>query len=173
MKRFDMRFCVPIIINILKPGDGWDPFDTIDNPTSMKICCFLLISVVFSLTSIVIPALAGTSIVMGGYMHLRVAGELSVVMALSMVASFTFPQALFWYVYPIIVMVSIRYGWVLSVFKCFLGWLQAMAVRAPVFNIIIMSSTATVTHHQPEEEDDDQVMIDSEDGALQAIVVER
>ena len=88
--------------------------------------------------------------------------------SLSMAASFTFPQALFWYIYPIIILVSVKYGWALNVFKGFLGWLQAMPVHAPVCNIVITSSA---THEQPEEED--ELMINSEDGGLKFIIVEK
>lgn len=99
-------------------------------------------------------------------MHLRVVGEFSVAITVSMVASFTFPQALFWYTYHIIILVSVKYAWVLNVVKCFLGWLQAMAISAPVFNIII-----SATHQQQEEEDG--LMNSSKDGALKAITVEQ
>ena len=99
-------------------------------------------------------------------------GKFDPCLTVSLVASIVFPQALFWYTYPIIIMISFWYSWLFHVLGSFLFWLQNLLASIPVINIIIR---ATVTrwhnlheveaikwHQQPQKPG-------SEGGALDAI----
>ena len=99
-------------------------------------------------------------------------GKFDPCLTVSLVASIVFPQALFWYTYPIIIMISFWYSWLFYVLGSFLFWLQNLLASIPVINIIIR---ATVTrwhnlheveaikwHQQPQKPG-------SEGGALDAI----
>ena len=64
-------------------------------------------------------------------------GKFDPCLTVSLVASIVFPQALFWYTYPIIIMISFWYSWLFYVLGSFLFWLQNLLASIPVINIII------------------------------------
>ena len=111
MNNFDLRLCVPFLINSLKslvalPGnDDWDPFYAIHHLTWIKLCLFLLILALFSFTSINIevPYTASVPTSSASCVRLRL-GVFSLPITLSFMASVFFPQTLFWYTYPILVL---------------------------------------------------------------------
>ena len=57
-------------------------------------------------------------------------------------ASIVFPKALFWYAYPIIIIISFCHSWLLNVLGSFLFWLQNVLTSAPVINIIIKATVS-------------------------------
>ena len=99
-------------------------------------------------------------------------------------ASIVFPQAIFWYTYPTIILTSFWSSWLLYVFGCFLSWLQNVLTTIPVINITIR---ATITswynsepHHeieaiewnqQSQEPDSDEVL-DADDEVFDADAIE-
>ena len=67
----------------------------------------------------------------------------------ALICSVLFPQALFWYVYPIIISVFVWSPLILN----FLKWLQGVLTSIPVSNIIIRaSSSQNLVPPQPEVE---------------------
>ncbi len=72
-------------------------------------------------------------------------GKFDPCLTVSFAASIVFPQALVWYAYPIILVISFWSSWLLNVLGCFLFWLRNVITRIPVFKIIIR---ATITRWQ-------------------------
>lgn len=103
------------------------------------MCWVIAIVVGFSFTSIEVPLTWSAD--HNGYIHLRVVRKFSLLITVSLMASLTFPQSLFWFVYPGLILVWFWHDCLVN----FLGRLQATAPDTiPVYNIII-----SPTAHQP------------------------
>ena len=137
---FDLRFVIPIFINLLKsfsealPWD-WDAFRMFDpKQTSWtKFSFHVLLLLFFSSTSITFILLfrpwPNSALIRFRF------GDFSPHIAVSHVCSLVFPQALFWYMYPAILVVN-----------HFLGWFKYVKLSAlPVWNLHISS---TLLHHE-------------------------
>lgn len=108
MSYFDLRLCVPVVINMVKSqgwGWGWDwdwDWDSIHitlHLTWINIPCFLLIMAGFSLISIEVPLTFLACSLHSVHVRLRI-GNRSLSTAVSLMASLIFPRLLFWYIYP-------------------------------------------------------------------------
>ena len=178
MNNFDLRLCVPFLINSLKslvalPGnDDWDPFYAIHHLTWIKLCLFLLILALFSFTSINIevPYTASVPTSSASCVRLRL-GVFSLPITLSFMASVFFPQTLFWYTYPILVLAPFWSPWLLHI----LLWVRAMASTIPVYDIIIIKVSGSrqrqVTGVEANEPYLQQEEPSSEDEDLEANIV--
>ena len=161
---FDLRLCVPVVMNIVKSGIGgvkggwdWDPFHLMHMPgfTWNNIFWPLLSVAAFSFISIQV------------HIRLRAVRELSIPFTASLMGSLIFPQTLFWYMYPILILPSFWSSWVANT----MGWLRGIASAAPICNITISAT------HQPQTEEVGQVdewhpqeeQQNIEDGSLEAI----
>ena len=98
---FDLRLCVPVVMNIVKSGIGgvkggwdWDPFHLMHMPgfTWNNVFWPLLSVAAFSFISIQV------------HIRLRAVRELSIPFTASLMGSLIFPQTLFWYMYPILIL---------------------------------------------------------------------
>ena len=141
MYGFYLRLCVPFLVNSLKslvalPRDYvWDPFHTIDHLSWINLCLFLFILALFSFTStnIAVPHPASVHTSSASCVHLRL-GDFSLPTTLSLMASLIFPQTLFWYIYPILMLAPFWSPWLVHI----LLWVRAMASIIPVYDIIII-----------------------------------
>ncbi|GMN21080.1 hypothetical protein TIFTF001_045432 [Ficus carica] len=136
MGGFDLRILIPIFINLLKshsralPRD-WDAFGVLSSNEipwiniSFHVCLLLL----FSFTSITLalphPNYSPNTAVLLRFRF----GNFSPHIAVSLVCSFVFPQALFWFMYPAIL-----------VLIPFLRWLNVKLSALPVWNLHINST---------------------------------
>lgn len=148
----DIRYAVLLAINMFKYGVGmpwdWDPFHTISNLTWMKAFLLAIFFLVFFFISIKVhvPLTAThstpstTSSTTDAVLLSFV--ELSAPLAVALMASaLVFPQALFWYAYPIIVLSSSCFGEL----KRFANWFHTVLTAIPVLNVIM---TATIVGWQ-------------------------
>ena len=102
MRYFDLRFCIIVLINMAKSqigGISWDLF------TWTNLFCFLLILAAFSFVSIEVPLTLFTCSFHTLHLRLRF-GNRPLSVAVSFMASLIFPQPLFWYVYPVLLLLS-------------------------------------------------------------------
>ena len=117
MSGFDLRFVIPVVINLLKSqtkahtGD-WDAFSLLHNPNEVswiKISFHISLLVLFSCTSITFTRRPSPNTALICFQF----GNFSPHIAVSFVCSLVFPQALFWFVYPAILIIShLILGWV-------------------------------------------------------------
>ena len=150
----DLRHTLLFAINMLKSQVGsstwvWDPFNTIAHPTSTKTSIISLLFLLFPFTCIKVPI--ACSVDTGHIIIVRL-GKFDPCLTVSLVASIVFPQALFWYTYPIIIMTSFWSSWLLYVFGCFLSWLQNVLTTIPVINIIIRATVTRWHNSEPQDE---------------------
>ena len=145
MYYIDLRHSLLLAINILKSQLAttlaWDPFHTIDHPSGMKNLTFTILFLVFPFTCIQVPLTCSLDT---AHIIVRL-GKFDPCLTVSLLASIVFPQAIFWYAYPIIIMISLLSSWLLNVLWRFLSWLRKLLTSIPVFDIIIR---ATVTRWQ-------------------------
>ena len=147
----DLRHALLFAINILKSQVGsawdWEPFDTIGHPTWIKSFTLAILLLIFPFTCIQVPLRLDS-----GHIIVRF-GKLDPCFTVLFLASIVFPQALFWYAYPIIIniMISFCYSWLLNVLGSFLFWLQNVLTSIPVIYIIIRA-TITRWHNLHEVE---------------------
>ena len=149
----DLRHTLLFAINMLKSQVGsstwvWDPFNTIAHPTSTKTSIISLLFLLFPFTCIKVPIACSVDT---GHIIVRL-GKFDPCLTVSLVASIVFPQALFWYTYPIIIMTSFWSSWLLYVFGCFLSWLQNVLTTTPVINIIIRATVTRWHNSEPQDE---------------------
>ena len=177
MYGFDLRLCVPFLVNSLKslialPSDDvWDPFHTIDHLTWINLCLFLLILALFSFTfiNIAVPHTASVHTSSASCVHLRL-GDFSLPTTLSLMAPLIFPQTLFWHIYPILMLAPFWSSWLVHI----LLWVLAMASTIPVYDIIIKvggSRQPQVTGVEANEPYLQQEEPSSEDEDLEANIV--
>lgn len=141
MSTFDIRYAIILAINIMKsqasiPWD-WDPYELMSNLTWSKFWLLFTLFLVFSFTSFKVPLTCPIDI-----WHVRVrvrVGEFSTTLVVLMVTSLLLPQLLFWYTYPIIVLLFMCSSWVFKTFKSFLHWARAILVTVPDLNISLSS----------------------------------
>ncbi|GMN30876.1 hypothetical protein TIFTF001_003010 [Ficus carica] len=117
MSGFDLRFVIPVVINLLKsqtkahPWD-WDAFSLLHNPNEVswiKISFHISLLVLFSCTSITFTRRPSPNTALICFQF----GNFSPHIAVSFVCSLVFPQALFWFLYPAILIFSyLILGWV-------------------------------------------------------------
>ena len=152
MYYMDLRYPFLFAINILKSQVGstlvWDPFNTIAHPTSTKTFILFLLFLLFPFTCIKVPIACSVNT---GPITVRL-GKFDPFLTVSLVASIVFPQALFWYAYPIIIMISFRYSWLLYVLGIFLRWLQNVLSSIPEINIMIRATVTTLHNLQHQHE---------------------
>ena len=140
----DLRYVVPALINIGKP---WvQQPNLISNEMFVKVCLFLAISIiVFLFTSVKLPLCVEPP-------QLR-AGDFSSPLTLSFLASLFLPSPLFWFVFPMLVILSPWYGIIVDLLKRFILWsshiLQAIPTR-----IITCATQRPRDDHEPQKEAD-------------------
>ncbi|KAK9934181.1 hypothetical protein M0R45_021333 [Rubus argutus] len=148
----DIRYAVLLAINMFKYGVGmpwdWDPFHTISNLTWTNACLLLILFLVFSFISIKVHVplttthLTSSTTCSTTNTVLVAFEEVSVPLAVALMASaLVFPQALFWYAYPFIVLISSCFGEL----KRFANWFHNVLTAIPVLNVIM---TATIVGWQ-------------------------
>ena len=149
MSYIDLSYIVLLAINTLKsqaasPWD-WDPYQVLGQPTWLKACLLALLFLVIPFTSIRLPLNTPSDT-----RHILLQfGEFNPQLTFALICSILFPQALFWYVYPIIISVFVWSPWILN----FLKWLQGVLTTIPVSNIIIRAnSSQNLVPPQPEVE---------------------
>lgn len=149
----------------------WDPFHTISNFTSVNACLLFILFLVFSFISIKVhvpftlsavpseePSSASTSSTITTRTEvLLLFGELTAPLAVAlMAAALIFPQALFWYAYPIILIISSFLGEL----KRFANWFHNVLTTIPVLNVIMRATMVgwqalgTQPDHQINEENE-------------------
>ncbi|XAR70567.1 hypothetical protein NMG60_11027464 [Bertholletia excelsa] len=143
MSSFDIRYFVLIVINMAKsqasmPWD-WDPFVIIGDLTWMKFWLLFILSVIFSFFSVKVPLACPVN---AGYMYVRV-GEFSCTLFVLLVASLLLPQVLFWYFFPIVLLVSLCSLWFSNMVKSFVDWAQASLSTLPDLNVFVSTITET------------------------------
>lgn len=152
----------------------WDPFKTIAHPNSTKTFTLSVLFLLFPFTCIKVPIACLVDI---GHILIRL-GKFDPYLTVSLVASIVFPQALFWYTYPIIIMNSFWSSWLLYVFGCFLSWLQNVLTSIPVINILIRTTVPRWHNSEPQHEieaiewNQQWQEPDSDDEVLDADVIE-
>lgn len=178
-----MRYFILILINFLKSKASmpsvWDPYNiTILNQQSiwlnLWILCFFLF--VFPLTSIQFPLSCHSR---GNNIIVRV-GYFSVTVFVSTVAALIFPQALFWFAYPLIIILFNPFtGWFfINSFNSFMLWWRAtFHAVPPVSNTSNHATIGELRHehgdhmihilHLLQEEEDPSL----EDGLVQNIPI--
>ena len=150
MSSFDIRYVVILVVNIIKsqtsmPWD-WDPFDLNAHLTWTKFWILSTLFLIFSFTSIRIPLTCPLHI-----WHIKVRlGEYSATLVVLFVTSLLLPQLLFWYAYPIIMLLSLYFSWVSNLFGSFVRWVRDN-LSVPDLNIFI---TATDTNNGSNLEQD-------------------
>lgn len=102
MRHFDLRFCIIVLINMAKSQIGGISWDLI---TWTNLFCFLLILAAFSFVSNEVPLTLFTCSFRTLHIRLRF-GNRPLSAAVSFMASLIFPQPLFWYVYPVLLLLS-------------------------------------------------------------------
>lgn len=156
MCHIDLRYTVLLAINILKsqvatPGE-WDPYQTIRQPTWMKDSFLALLFLVLPFTSIKLPISTQSAT-----RHILLwFGEFNTQLTVAFIGSILFPQALFWYFYPIIISVFIWYPWLFN----FLKWSHGVLTTIPVCKIIIRATVTSLQNlvpAQPEVEPQPEV----------------
>lgn len=149
MWNFDLRFVFLLIINIVKSHTSipweWDPFDVVSDLSWMKFWFLTILSFVFSFVSIVIPL---NNIV---YIQVQVK-NFSPTLLICFLASLFFPQLLFWYVYPIILLFFLCYACIFNMFTRFISWVQTIFSMLPDLNIFI-TATNREWHEEGEVEE--------------------
>ncbi|GMN66413.1 hypothetical protein TIFTF001_035482 [Ficus carica] len=146
MSNFDIRFIIPIFINCLKfisealPW-GFDAFHVVDpNRTSWTKISFLVFMLLFfSFTSITVsPTRRRPN---SAFIRFRLQ-NFSPQVAVSLLASLFFPQTLFWFLYPSILILN-----------HLLGLVNVRLLALPSWNLRI-SSTLTYDYHHQEDDID-------------------
>lgn len=163
MSYFDLRLCVPVVINMVKSqgwGWGWDwdwdPFHITLHLTWINIPCFLLIMAGFSLISIEVPLTFFACSLHSVHVRLRI-GSRSLSTAVSLMASLIFPRLLFWYIYPFILLASFfPTARLLHVLRP----LQAVIPTNQVYDISI--STAAARVNEPHAQQDLEAHIEAQ-----------
>ncbi|KAK9927753.1 hypothetical protein M0R45_024921 [Rubus argutus] len=167
----DIRHFILLTINMFKNVVGmpwdWDPFNTISKLTWINASLLLILFLVFSFISIKVhvpftlsaePSSASTSstITTRAEVLLRF-GELTAPLAVAlMAAALVLPQALFWYAYPIILIISSFLGEL----KRFANWFYTVLTTIPVLNVIMRATMVgwqalgTQPDHQINEENE-------------------
>ncbi|KAL4602294.1 hypothetical protein ACB092_10G042500 [Castanea dentata] len=145
MCQIDLMHTVLLAINILKsqvatPWD-WDPYQTIGQPTWIQASFLSLLFLVFPFTSIKLPISTQSAT---RHILLRF-GEFNTQLTVAFIGSILFPQALFWYFYPIIISVFIWYPWLFN----FLMWSHGVLTTIPVCNIIIRATVTSLQNLVP------------------------
>lgn len=159
MSHFDLRYAIPILINtMIKPQSrampwDWDPFK-ISNPQYWTNKPFLLVFLLlfFPFTSIQLslpPPSSPNDINTNSALIRFQLGNFSLHLAVSLLGSLIFPQALFWYAYPTILIFAFCYPKLLFFLRRFVGWLNSKLSAFPALNLHISS---TLTNSQAEVE---------------------
>ncbi|KAL0312293.1 UNVERIFIED_CONTAM: hypothetical protein Sradi_5628600 [Sesamum radiatum] len=156
MSHFDLRFAILIVINILKSQTAkpweWDPFDVGSDLTWIKFWLLTILLFIFSFVSIGIPLVVPPNDTR--YIQVQTK-RFSPSLLACFLASLFFPQLLFWYVYPIILLFFLSYTCICNVSRSFIYWAQAVLSLVPDLNILI-TTTSTVEAdeelHEGEEE---------------------
>ncbi|XAR54877.1 hypothetical protein NMG60_11030201 [Bertholletia excelsa] len=138
----DVRYVIPLGINIVKSHVAWpwewDAFDIVGEPTWAKLWLYGFLLFLFPLVSVEILL---TSSPHNAIRHIRLrVGDFSIILMLATLASLFLPQTLFWYAYPIMVLLSFCYIWILHLFATILRWVQANHSRVPILNIIVSTA---------------------------------
>jgi hypothetical protein len=144
----DLRYVyvVPALINIGKP---WvQQPNLISNEMFVKVCVFLAIAIlVFLFTSVKLPL---TITVEPPQWR---AGDFSSPLTLSFLASLFLPSPLFWFVFPMLVILSPWYGIIVDLLKRFILWFSHILQAIPT-HIIICVTQRPRDDHEPHEEAD-------------------
>ncbi|KAA8525962.1 hypothetical protein F0562_007938 [Nyssa sinensis] len=100
----------------------------------------------FSSTSISLPL---TSQLNMGHIRVQVGG-FSAIFVLLLVASVLTPETLFWYAYPIMILLSSCTAWLSNILKSFLQWVQTVLSMVPDLNIFISTTYAEAANPEPQ-----------------------
>ncbi|EXC26764.1 hypothetical protein L484_023380 [Morus notabilis] len=143
MRGFDLRYTIPIFTNWFKSQSGalpwgWDAFSLLKDPnqtTWTQKCVHVFLFLLPSFTSITLSLARPAAAIRFQFPNF------SRHIALSLVCSLLFPQALFWFLYPAILM-----------FSRFLGCVNIIRLfgdALPVWNVNLHISS-NLTHDQEE-----------------------
>jgi hypothetical protein len=157
----DLRYLVPPLINLLKlQAKSWAQDSNSSNPIFF-VMAFLFVAIailLFLFTSVKLPLTLSVEPI-----RLR-AGHFSSPLTLALLASLFLPSSLFWYIFPILVILSPWYEILLNLLKRFMLWfchtLQA--------NIPTLTITCIPQHHQDEHE---AIFVPQDEAELEAITV--
>ena len=147
MRHFDLRFCIIVLINMAKSQIGGISWDLI---TWTNLFCFLLILAAFSFVSIEVPLTLFTCSFRTLHIRLRF-GSRPLSAAVSFMASLIFPQPLFWYVYPALLLLSfypaarlVEHG---------LRSLQAAIPINQVYDVFISADVEVMNESYPQQDE--------------------
>lgn len=158
MSSLDLRYLLLLITNIIKshivtPCE-WDAFDVATNFTWIKFWLLTLLFFIFAFVSIGIPLHTSTDTNMG-YIRVQIK-KFSASLTLSYLASIFIPQLLFWYLYPLILLLFSCSASISNLYWTSMFRLQAILATLPDFNLLLI---ATDNIHEEEnlEEGGEQV----------------
>ncbi|GMP95637.1 hypothetical protein CsSME_00044601 [Camellia sinensis var. sinensis] len=142
----DVRYLVPLGINMLKshaswPWD-WDPFNMLTIPNWPKLGLFFFLFFLFPFAAVEVVVTCPSN---ARHIRFRLR-NFSVTLVVTVASSLLLPQVVFWYAYPIIVLLCLWYAWLANVFVSFLCWVQAMLSTVPILNIMITTTCTNEVH---------------------------
>ncbi|CAI9775651.1 unnamed protein product [Fraxinus pennsylvanica] len=142
MSYFDLRYAALLVVNILKSYKAmpweWDPFGiVIGNFTWIKIWLLASFVFVFSFSSIEIPL---TPQVDMGYIRIQVKNY-TVSLLVCFLASLFFPQDIFWWIYPTVLLLSSCTPCISSMWRSFKLSVQLLLPMIPVLKIYMTTTT--------------------------------
>ena len=147
MSYFDLRLCLIVLINMVTSQIGGISWDLI---TWTNLFCFLLILAAFSFFSIEVPLTLFTCSFRTLHIRLRF-GNRPLSAAVSFMASLIFPQPLFWYVYPVLLL--LYFYPIARLVDHALGSVQAVIPINQVYDVIISPAVEVVNEPYPQEDE--------------------
>ena len=147
MRYFDLRFCIIVLINMAKSQIGGISWDLI---TWTNLFCFLLILAAFSFVSIEVPLTLFTCSFRTLHIRLRF-GNRPLSAAVSFMASLIFPQPLFWYVYPVLLLLSFYPA--ARLVDHALRSLQAVIPINQVYDVFISADVEVLNEEYPQQDE--------------------
>ncbi|KAL0393824.1 UNVERIFIED_CONTAM: hypothetical protein Slati_4348600 [Sesamum latifolium] len=142
----------------------WDPFDVASDLTWIKFWILAIFLFIFSFISIAIPF----TVPPNNLRHIQVQMKsFSASLLACFLASLLFPQLLFWYVYPMILLFFLCYSCIFNIFRSFIYWDQAILSLAPDLNILITTTTTAETIGELCDREEELARANLEEGRAQ------
>ena len=144
---FDLNLCIMVLIKRVKSQTGGLSWDLI---TRTNLFCFLLILAAFSFVSIEVPL---TLFTCSSYtLHIRLRfGNRPLSATVSFMASLIFPQPLFWYVYPVLLLLSFYPA--ARIVDHALRSLQAVIPINQVYDVFISAAVEVMNELYPQQDE--------------------
>ncbi|KAG8382003.1 hypothetical protein BUALT_Bualt05G0031300 [Buddleja alternifolia] len=165
MAHFDLRYVLLIVINIVKSAiTKWDPFDVLGDLTWTKFWFVTILLFIFSFLSIRVPIDPQNSTIL--YINVQLQ-NFSSSLAASFLASLFSPQILFWYIYPVILVLFSFSTCISSMLNNFVVWMQIVLSNVPGVNLFITTTSNFEGNIESQEAEIQE--LDGEDLELQEL----